>query len=211
MSLENINLGTTANDGTGDDLRSAGEKINAAIEALNLLGVSIIPNLKYQIFAHGMLPLTTNSAYYLESDLFPSQVFSHTVTEGVKISIPEYMVPTGTTPKLKVKFQAFHTYTGAPSDAFDVAWEVAAAWIVDGAETVTLGVEQYAVMTVETDPLKLKWSGQTPLVTPGGIREAGAELRIRIRRNVAYRIEESLQDTLDVSAHLYKVEIRWEV
>lgn len=33
MSLENINLGTTPNDGTGDDLRSAGAKINAAIDS----------------------------------------------------------------------------------------------------------------------------------------------------------------------------------
>lgn len=195
-----------SNNEAGSSVRT---KLNLAItEANKVAGKMNIA--KYQIFAHGMLPLTANSAYYLESDLFPSQVFSDTATEGVKISIPEYMVPTGATPKLKVKFQAFHTSTSEPSD-FDVAWEVAAAWIVDGAETVTLGVEQYAVMTVETDPLKLKWSGQTPLVTPGGIREAGAELRIRIRRNVAYEVGEILQDTLDVSAHLYKVEIEWEV
>jgi hypothetical protein len=35
MALETIGLGTTANDGTGDDLRTAGAKINAAIEALD--------------------------------------------------------------------------------------------------------------------------------------------------------------------------------
>ena len=37
MALETIGLGTTANDGTGDDLRTAGAKINAAIEAINEL------------------------------------------------------------------------------------------------------------------------------------------------------------------------------
>ena len=28
MAKQNINIGSTANDGTGDDLRSAGDKIN---------------------------------------------------------------------------------------------------------------------------------------------------------------------------------------
>jgi hypothetical protein len=40
MALETIGLGTTANDGTGDVLRTAGAKINAVISAVNGLGTA---------------------------------------------------------------------------------------------------------------------------------------------------------------------------
>lgn len=37
MALEKINIGTIANDGTGDTLRAAGEKINSTIDALQFM------------------------------------------------------------------------------------------------------------------------------------------------------------------------------
>ena len=37
MAIQNINIGAYANDGTGDDLRSAFNKINQNFHALDLL------------------------------------------------------------------------------------------------------------------------------------------------------------------------------
>ena len=45
MTIQTINLGTYANDGTGDDLRSAFEKVNANFVELDTLGVTSASNL----------------------------------------------------------------------------------------------------------------------------------------------------------------------
>ncbi len=210
MSLEFINIGTTANDDTGDNMRSAGGKINEAIAGINLLGDSTVSNNKIIIPAAAMLPLTENSAYWLNSALFPAQVFSDTVTEGVVIQFFDIanLIPAGAHAKPKVRLQAFHSETDEPSD-FDVAWKVEAAWIADGAEAVTFGIAQYVVQTVESDPNKPIWSLQTAEIAPGGSREAAAELRLKISRDVAYEVSEVVQDTLDAPAKLYKIEIEW--
>ena len=45
MAIQTINLGTFANDGTGDDLRTAFEKVNANFTALDTISVSGAVNL----------------------------------------------------------------------------------------------------------------------------------------------------------------------
>ena len=43
MAIEYINVGTIANDGTGDDLREAFVKINNNFEELDLKGAADVP------------------------------------------------------------------------------------------------------------------------------------------------------------------------
>ena len=49
MAKQNINIGSTANDGTGDDLRTAGDKINDNFtELYNFDSVGIVNKAKLQ-------------------------------------------------------------------------------------------------------------------------------------------------------------------
>ncbi len=209
MSLELINIGTTANDDTGDNMRAAGIKINEAIAGINLLGVSTVNNLKTIIPTAAMLPLTANSAYWLNDDSFPAYVFSELSTEGVKIQLFDVanLIPVGAT-GLKIRLQAFHSAPVATAGD-DVAWEVSAAWIAEGSEAVTFGTKVNVVQELFSTANKLKWSLQSADVTPSGTREASAELRLLIRRDIAYEVESVAVDTLDTPAKLYKVELEW--
>jgi hypothetical protein len=199
MAYDTIGLGTSANDGTGDDLRTAGGKINDNF-------AKAVNNEKTIIPAAAMLPLTEDSAYYLESDVFPCQVFSETITEGVKIQLFDVMnlIPDGATLKLKVKLSAYHD-EDAPASR-NVAWKIEAGWASAG---VTFGTAQHVVQTLLEANEHPDWSSQTPDITPGGTRAAGDELRLKISRDITYEVSGVVQDTLDAPVKLYKIEIEW--
>jgi hypothetical protein len=200
MAFSIIGLGTDKNDGTGDDLRTAGGKINNNFkEAIN--------NQVLTLLADEIRPAAATSAYYLESDTFPALVFSDTVTESAKARIHEFVVPASAV-KLTVKLQAFHTDSEAPADR-DVCWKLEAGWIYDERASVVLGTAVYLIQTLESDDGKLKWSAASGEITPDGIREASAELRLKITRDIAYEPLEVVQDTLASEAFLYKIEISW--
>lgn len=162
---------------------------------------------KLTLLADEIRPAAATSAYYLESDTFPALVFSDTVTESVKARIHDFIVPASAV-KLTVKLQAFHADAGTPASR-DVCWKLEAGWINDGRTSVGLGTAVYVVQTLESDNGKLKWSAASGEITPDGTREAGAELRLKISRDIAYEDTEVVQDTLASEAFLYKIEISW--
>jgi hypothetical protein len=200
MAYDTIGLGTSANDGTGDDLRTAGAKINDNF-------AKAVNNEKTIIPAAAMLPLTEDSAYYLESDVFPCQVFAETTTEGVKIQLFDVMnlIPAGATPKLKVKLSAYHDEDEPASR--DVAWKIEAGWV--GIAGVTFGTAQYVVQSLLDANERTDWSSQSSDITPGGTRAAGDELRLKISRDINYERGGVVQDTFDAPVKLYKIEIEW--
>jgi len=199
MAFETIGLGTIANDGTGDDLRTAGGKINDNF-------AKAIENNKVIIPAAAMLPMTTNSAYYLEG-AFPAQVFSSTANEAVKIQLYDIgnQIPADAR-YIKVKFCARRTQ--AVTSANDVAWRVKAAWINPLDSAVTYGDPVYIVDAYGTQN-RLELSDATADCEPTGARAAGCELRIEIARDTQVQEESVDLDTLDAPAHLVWIEIEF--
>lgn len=91
MARQTIGIGTTANDGTGDALRVAGQKINANFA--ELYGVTGIQNM-IPIMANGMTPRTTNGAAAGSSETAGSLImvesldFDQTTPEYAQFMLP---------------------------------------------------------------------------------------------------------------------------
>jgi hypothetical protein len=200
MAFDTIGLGTAANDGTGDDLRTAGGKINTNFG-------KAIENTKLIIPAAAMLPLTADSAYYLESDVFPAQVFSDTVTQSVKLQLFDIgnQIPAAAN-AFKVKVCGRRTQEVVSDD--EVCWRAKAAWVRVEDLAVTLGDPVYVVDTYDAQN-KIFLSDATADCTPSGSRSAGCELRIEIARDIAYEVESAVVDTLNAPAHLVWIEIEF--
>jgi len=200
MAYSTIGLGTDANDGTGDDLRTAGGKINDNF-------AKAVENNKVIIPAAAMLPMTANSAYYLESDDFPAQVFSDTVTQSVKVQLFDIgnQIPAAAN-AFKVKVCGRRTQEVVSDD--EVCWRAKAAWVRVEDSAVTLGDPVYVVDTYDAQN-KIFLSDATADCTPNGTRADGAELRIEIARDIAYEVESAVVDTLDAPAHLVWIEIEF--
>lgn len=75
MTLSTIDLGTVANDGTGDDLRTAGGKVNAAIAVLNAQAGAI-----EVVIDGGSSAITTGLKGYLHAP------FAGTITEAILLA-----------------------------------------------------------------------------------------------------------------------------
>ena len=179
MAYETIGLGTSANDGTGDDLRTAGGKINDNF-------AKAIENNKVVIPAAAMLPMTTASAYYLESDTFPAQVFSATVNQYCKFQLFDVgnQIPAAAN-AIKLKFWTTSASAG------DVVLEGYAAWVNESDAGVTYGQENYITTGIVDGELNA--SSQTPAITPSGTRTAGCGLWVKIGR----KSEEATDDLAD--------------
>lgn len=77
MAIQTINLGGYANDGTGDDLRTAFEKVNANFEELDDLGITGASNLGA---GTGIYAGTTSSAITGDNLTFKSLVAGNNTT-----------------------------------------------------------------------------------------------------------------------------------
>jgi hypothetical protein len=195
MNFKNIGLGTTANDGTGDDLRTAGQTLNdnftIAVENKTL----IVP-------AAAMLPMTTASAYYLESDDFPSQVFSATANQYCKFQLFDIgnQIPSWAN-AFKIKFISI----GVNTTGTDVVWSAAAVWANIGDASVAS--EYGTAVTVIEDAIateELVVSDQSGAITPAGTKTAGCGLWIKIGR-----LSEDANDDFASPAKLVWVEIEF--
>ena len=86
MARQNINTGTTANDGTGDTLKNAGTKINQNfVELYRFLGGGDSDNLSAQVsFEDSAIVFEGASA-----DAFETRLVASNVTADVKITLPD--------------------------------------------------------------------------------------------------------------------------
>lgn len=193
MAYETIGIGTTANDGTGDDLRTAGGKINDNF-------AKAIENNKVVIPASAMLPMTTGSAYYMESDRWPAQVFSGTANQSCKFqlfNIGNQIPAAANAIKATLFVGDAGTLTGSTS-----GWKVQAAWINAGDDAVTYGTQQYT--DVNHIGNEIVESDQTAAITPSGTKADGCGLWVKINR-----LAEEQGDDLLNNAHLVWVEIEF--
>lgn len=190
MAYSNIALGTSANDGTGDDLRTAGGKINDNF-------AKAIENNKVVIPASAMLPMTTASAYYLESDVFPSQVFSATVNQYCKAMLFDVgnQIPAAAN-AIKARY-----YTTSATAGY-VNLYCQAAWVVESDSTVTYGTGQ--TVTAGVVDGELNKSNQSAAITPSGTRADGCGLWLKFGR-----LAEEQGDDLEVVANLVWVELEF--
>jgi len=194
MDFKIIGLGTDANDGTGDNLRTAGGKINdnfaMAVENRTL----VIP-------AAAMLPLTTGSAYYLEGVL-PAQIFSQTAAESVKMQLFDVgnQIPAGAD-GIKVRFAV--RLASVSGGGTDIRMGAAASWVYENDNDVTYGTAAYSVITIDGNAIV--YSDQSAAITPTGNRKDDVSgLWIKVTRDATHGA-----DDLDAQIALLWVEIEF--
>jgi len=190
----------------GDELIPVIQDGDNVIATPDQITAGSIKNNKVIIPAAAMLPMTTNSAYYL-GGAFPAQVFSSTANEAVKIQLYDIgnQIPADAN-AIKVKVCGRRTQETVTGDF--ACWRVKAAWVNIGDTAITLGdpayiVNDYAVQ----NQLSFSWDGI--ICIPYGDRSEGCELRIEIARDIAYEVESVVLDNLNAPAHLVWIEIEF--
>lgn len=156
---------------------------------------------KLRIYAEQMLPMAANSMYFLQSDISPSQIASHTADNTCFFRIGNIggQIPASlNTFKFKAAAQTADTaQTGT------IIFDCRAAWVVATDESLTLGTAQSVTVTIDannkTDAFVL--SAQSNAITPSGTRTADCELYIQITRDV--------DDTLAASSKLTFIDIEF--
>jgi len=158
-----------------------------------------LQNDKIVIPAAAMLPMVeVASAYYLEG-LFPSQVFSATVNQFVKVQLHDVA---NQIPAAANAFEIrFISRRGTAVDG-EVLWRAEAAWINLGDTAISYGTAQD--FSSEHNSAAIVISDAGTAVTPSGTRTAGAELRIRLSRQA-----ESESDDMATTAQLLWVELEF--
>lgn len=153
--------------------------IQTAIEDGSL---TTINTKKIRIFAEQMMPTESNSMYFLQTDLNPSQVASYTANEYIWFRIADIggNIPIGSS-TFKFSYAASATTSTTGSD---VVYAAQAAWVDTNNTSESYGTAVSVTNTLdEIDLTKYKLSNQSTTITPGGTRGTNKSLYIKIYRD----------------------------
>ena len=198
MAYETIGIGTAANDGTGDDLRTGAGKINDNF-------AKALENNKIIIDASMMLPESSASGYYVAAnDGLGYMVFIHTATTGVQA----FLFDIGNqihadADQFKFKIVARQS-GGDEANNNTTCWKVRAGYIDDGDESITYGTAVYLNLDLPTAG-KIATSAQSGAVG-FGTRGNDGKMVFEISRDVEY---DTSVDDLAYLAQLLWVEIEF--
>lgn len=153
--------------------------IQTAIEDGSL---TTINTKKIRVFAEQMMPTESNSMYFLQTDLNPSQVASYTANEYVWFRIADVggNIPVGSsTFKFSYAVSATASVTGS-----DVIYAAQASWVDTSNTSESYGTAVSVTTTLdEVNLTKYKLSSQSAAITPGGTRSTDKSLYIKIYRD----------------------------
>jgi hypothetical protein len=148
--------------------------------------------------SYAFLPVTSDSAYYVEAES-PAYVFGPITKSSVKLIFSEDQVIEDVK-KVKIKFECYHDDNTTPTD-LDVVWEVSAGWYA-GSITPTMGTAVSLTQTLDDDDEKTAISAASGEITIGGEKTTNDKFQVLITRDGAL-------DDLDANAFLTRIHLEF--